>query len=205
MIQIIPTGDPKEIANRFIQIAERLPEGYKVTSEIEDILFCLSLYFANDPEFENVDIPQLRTKPNLRKGIYIQGNPGSGKTTIMKILSKIGNFHFIPCDIVADNVRREGQKAVDDIHNKIMDSIYFDDLGSEQKIKHFGNTMDVMHDIVIKRYRNFVQNGIKTHFSTNLSMTEIGKLYDARIESRLYEMCNVIVLGGGKDYKDFRK
>lgn len=68
----------------------------------------------------------------------------------------------------------------------------FDDLGSEQQIKHFGNDCNVMAEILITRYEQFIDNKSITHITTNLSASEIEKLYGNRLRSRMRNMFNVI-------------
>ncbi|MNQ76367.1 hypothetical protein D3C85_912040 [compost metagenome] len=68
----------------------------------------------------------------------------------------------------------------------------FDDLGAEQQIKHFGNDCNVMAEILISRYEQFVENNTVTHITTNLSASEIENLYGNRLRSRLRSMVNLI-------------
>jgi site-specific recombinase XerD len=65
-------------------------------------------------------------------------------------------------------------------------------LGAEQQIKHFGNDCNVMAEILITRYEHFIDNKSKTHITTNLSASEIEKLYGNRLRSRMRNMFNVI-------------
>lgn len=194
--RIEPKCDPQELFQNFIRIAQRIPGGYEINKQNEQILYKLCMYFSNSPELD---------QSILRKGIMLVGNAGSGKTTIMRIFSQIVPFSMLYVDSICDNVRKEGQEAIDRLYSRPHDEFCYDDLGSEQKIKFYGSQMDVMHDVIIKRCRNLVMHGTRTHFTTNMSMGEISKLYDLRVESRLNEMCNVLVLGGNKEYKDFRK
>ncbi|MFB9095287.1 MULTISPECIES: hypothetical protein [Flavobacterium] len=68
----------------------------------------------------------------------------------------------------------------------------FDDLGTEQQIKHFGNDCNVMAEILISRYENFIENNSITHITTNLSASEIEKHYGNRLRSRMRNMFNLI-------------
>lgn len=78
----------------------------------------------------------------------------------------------------------------------------FDDLGTEQQIKHFGNDCNVMAEILITRYEEFIANGSITHITTNLSASEIEKAYGNRVRSRLRQMFNLIAFD--KEAKDKR-
>lgn len=69
-------------------------------------------------------------------------------------------------------------------------SFCFDDLGTEQSLKYYGNECNVMAEVLLSRYERFVSQSIKTHITTNLSATEIEALYGNRVRSRMREMFN---------------
>lgn len=79
----------------------------------------------------------------------------------------------------------------------------FDDLGTENNIKYFGNECNVMAEILLSRYDLFVSKKLVTHITTNLSATELEQTYCNRLRSRLREMVNLI--GFDKEVKDKRK
>ena len=68
----------------------------------------------------------------------------------------------------------------------------FDDLGTEQNLKYFGNECNVMGEILLSRYEHFVSQKMITHLTTNLSASEIEISYRNRLRSRLREMFNQI-------------
>lgn len=68
----------------------------------------------------------------------------------------------------------------------------FDDLGAEQQIKHFGNDCNVMAEVLLSRYEQFVVNKCVTHITTNLSASEIERIYGNRLRSRMRAMFNLI-------------
>lgn len=68
----------------------------------------------------------------------------------------------------------------------------FDDLGTEQQMKHFGNDCKVMAEILIGRYEQFIENNSVTHITTNLSASELENAYGNRVRSRLRQMFNLI-------------
>lgn len=190
-----PKHNPQELFDRFTQLAAAQPEGYVIDDSNATVIEALCYYFSNVPY----------GKFNLNKGIFLAGNTGSGKTTLMRIFSQIVPFTFYYVDNICDNVRREGQEQLDKIKQRTYDELCFDDFGSEAKIMHYGSNYDVMYDVVVRRCQDFVHHKTKTHFTTNMTMQDIIKIYDTRIESRLHEMCNIVVLGGKLDYKDWRK
>ena len=67
-----------------------------------------------------------------------------------------------------------------------------DDLGAEQQIKHFGTDCNVMAEILITQYEHFRENKSLTGITTNLSASEIEKLYWKRLRSNMRKIFNVI-------------
>jgi DNA replication protein DnaC len=49
-----------------------------------------------------------------------------------------------------------------------------------------------MAEILLSRYEQFVDNKSVTHITTNLSATEIEKVYGNRLRSRMRSMFNLI-------------
>lgn len=78
----------------------------------------------------------------------------------------------------------------------------FDDLGAEKQIKHFGNDCNVMAEILISRYEQFIENNSITHITTNLSASELENYYGNRVRSRLRNMFNLIAFD--REAKDKR-
>jgi DNA replication protein DnaC len=68
----------------------------------------------------------------------------------------------------------------------------FDDLGTENNLKYFGNECNVMAEILLSRYDLFISKKLQTHITTNLSATEIETHYGNRVRSRLRQMVNLI-------------
>jgi len=71
----------------------------------------------------------------------------------------------------------------------------FGDLGAENESKSFGNTRNVMDDIIFNRYESKIPFHY-THFTTNLDADMIKQIYGERTLDRLCEMCNVLVIEG---------
>ena len=71
-------------------------------------------------------------------------------------------------------------------------TICFDDLGTENNLKYFGNECNVMAEILLSRYDIFTTKKVQTHITTNLSASEIESHYGNRVRSRMREMINLI-------------
>lgn len=68
----------------------------------------------------------------------------------------------------------------------------FDDLGAEQSIKYYGNDCNVMAEVLLSRYDQFISSGMISHITTNLCATTIESLYGNRLRSRLREVFNLV-------------
>ena len=199
------------------QWATRAGKAFVIDEENKEVVRALMLYFSEHPAFNtlswNSEKGALRSEPSLKKGLLVCGNVGSGKTLLLKIFNNCfegkGRFQIVPCDILTDRVRKEGVAALQTYASPYRDGganeILFDDLGIESKAKYYGDEINPMFDLIIKRYRSFCDVGLKSHFTTNLAPGQLAGYYDDRTESRLHEMCNIVVLGGSKTSRDRRK
>ncbi|MCD9017511.1 ATPase [Fulvivirgaceae bacterium QH1ED-6-2] len=139
---------------------------------------------------------------NLEKGIALTGPIGCGKTTLMSLMRRVPgpDYSFVlkaTRDISFD-FQHEGYDIIHRYSRQSYDlrkgpkTYCFDDLGSEQALKHFGNQCNVMAEIILSRYDRFVSEGMLTHITTNLSTDEIETMYGPRVRSRMREMFNLI-------------
>jgi hypothetical protein len=167
-------------------------------------------------------------KATCKKGILLRGNVGSGKTVLFRTLRDIkmgtdyemsGLFRGIildKCEKIAKIYQAGGDKAIEEFTKGVIRSTdnrsgksfrnyCFDDLGDEEVKNHYGNSREVMKDIINDRYEQFVDDGLISCFTTNLTMDEIEKRYDRRTRSRLEQMCNIIGMGTTENYIDRRR
>lgn len=168
---------------------------FKIIDTDYPIVYKLIAYFLKDePTCFQYGI-------NVNKGILLTGPIGCGKTslmTLMKHLASIGNkFSVKPCRDISFEFIQDGYQI---IHKYSIGQLYqseprtycFDDLGTENNLKYFGNECNVMAEILLSRYDLFISKKLLTHITTNLSATEIEKHYGNRVRSRLRELCNLI-------------
>ncbi len=168
---------------------------FKIIDTDYPIVYKLIAYFLKDePTCFQYGI-------NVNKGILLTGPIGCGKTslmTLMKHLAPIGNkFSVKPCRDISFEFIQEGYQIIHKYSNgKLYQSeprtYCFDDLGTENNLKYFGNECNVMAEILLSRYDLFISKKLQTHITTNLSATEIEKHYGNRVRSRLRELCNLI-------------
>lgn len=201
------------VEQKITEIGQAILPHFKIKGDDMRLYNALALYFLGSRKFESLD-PTF----SLKKGLFLQGNTGLGKSLSMKImqkfageLNKIKSFRFfLTTDIISDyTLKGEEPLLQHGSHsfrrNRIngaiqMDcpiAICYDDLGSEQKVaSYFGNEKQVMTEIILKRYDLFISHGLITHFTSNYDGEAIEKHYGERVLSRLREMCNEIVIEG---------
>ena len=149
-----------------------------------------------------------RHKIDLNKGILLCGPIGCGKTSLMKLINGINppqeKYIIKSCREVSFDFISHGYEALHKYSylsfvykqtTKVPRTWCFDDLGTENILKYYGNDCNVMAEILLSRYDLFVEYDMKTHLTTNLTAQEIEKIYGSRVRSRMREMFNLISFG----------
>jgi energy-coupling factor transporter ATP-binding protein EcfA2 len=182
----------------------RYGQSFKICKEDVPTIYKLIIYMIKDQKIAE------KLQINLDKGILLSGPIGCGKTSIMQLIKPFSNhytdYKIKTCREISFEFAKQGFDALNSYTNKSGNQIRlsgfcFDDLGAEQQIKHFGNDCNVMAEILITRYEQFIDNKSITHITTNLSASEIEKLYGNRLRSRMRNMFNVISFGSNSKDK----
>lgn len=193
----------KELALYVEWRAKRKGLKFDLDEHNEEVFKQLCQYFTDNPAFEKDGL-------SLKKGIMLCGPVGTGKTTMMSLFT--GNqkqsFTVISCRKMADQFKTGGEEllhiwsrplstpsSADNFYQKQLGTC-FDDLGTEGIKKNFGDTVNVMQDLILNRYDNSSTPHYFTHLTTNLTAEEIGEFYGKRARSRMREMFNLITLSG---------
>ena len=179
----------------FIEYHGKLLYGqaFKICEVDKHTIYKLIIYMIKDKE------AALKQQINLSKGILLSGPIGCGKTSLMHLIKPFSasDYKIKTCREISFEFAKNGYEAINNFTLKQnfqskLTGYCFDDLGTEQQIKHFGNDCNVMAEILISRYEHFVENKSVTHITTNLSATEIEKVYGNRLRSRMRSMFNLI-------------
>ena len=168
---------------------------FKILESDYHIIFKLIAYFLKDEQ------TCFQFNISLNKGIMLSGPVGCGKTSLMNIMKYLTptehKFFVKPCRDISFEFIQDGYEI---IHKYSKGKLYvsepkticFDDLGTENNLKYFGNECNVMAEILLSRYDLFSSKKLLTHITTNLSASEIETHYGNRVRSRLREMVNLI-------------
>lgn len=143
-----------------------------------------------------------RFKGDVRKGLMIRGNVGTGKSLIVQALCRmIPNLEILnPILIHVSELQDLYVKGDFDKIDKVKNRWYtfIDDVGVEAvEAKSYGNVKEPFNDVFDYRYRK----NRRTVITTNLTPSEIAEIYGTRIIDRFRECMNDLVLDG----KSFRK
>ena len=168
---------------------------FKVIADDYEIIFQLLVYFLQDAEGAQ------KYNISFRKGILLSGPVGCGKTSLMSLLKfclpEKGRYIVKSCREVNFEFIKDGYSVIEKYsrlsYNKDVPKTYcFDDLGTEDNLKYFGNDCNAMAEILLSRYDLFVSRKMLTHLTTNLTGSEMEDYYGLRVRSRLREMFNLI-------------
>ena len=168
---------------------------FQIPKTDHPIIFKLIAYFMKD------EATCLQYNLNLNKGILLSGPVGCGKTSLMNLMKYLApaerKFFVKPCRDISFEFIQDGYQIIHKYSKgKLYESepktICFDDLGTENNLKYYGNECNVMAEILLSRYDLFTNKKLQTHITTNLSAPEIENHYGNRIRSRLREMFNLI-------------
>lgn len=169
--------------------------GFKVFAEDHEIIHKLLVYLLKD------QAGACKYNLSLRKGILLSGPVGCGKTSLMNILKYIQKpeerYIMKSCRNVSFEFIQEGYTTIHkysqfSFKNSYPRTYCFDDLGTENSLKYYGNDCNVMAEILLSRYDLFVSSRMITHLTTNLNSSEIEETYGLRVRSRLREQFNLI-------------
>ncbi|HIP21381.1 MAG TPA: hypothetical protein EYG72_00195 [Candidatus Pacebacteria bacterium] len=156
----------------------------------------LCSYFSNDEVFES------NFGGDLRKGLFVFGPVGVGKTSSLEIIRRISTKYNLKKlwflrksthEIVSEFNALDKKEIT--IRKYTKGLVMFDDLGSEIEGSNYGKE-DIFIRILEMRYDQFIDKGIKTHITSNYSFHQLKNRYGERVYDRLKEMFNFLELSG---------
>lgn len=139
------------------------------------------------------------------KGVLLVGSIGSGKSMMMRVMQRLfkdteNRFRWINSSDLKDLIEEVGVSKIKEMYGKgLKMDLYIDEIGSSLSSKHYGNSINIISEIIYERNDLYVMSGIKTHFSSNISPTSNNKsmetlssIYGERCYDRMVEMCELI-------------
>ena len=143
---------------------------------------------------------------NLHKGLWLYGDIGTGKSSLMRVFSEyqkqsLNGFKIHICDGISNDYGRSGNldEYTYNQYGYIGKPVWmcFDELGRETiPANHFGTKLNVMQHILHIRYSLWQSQRLKTFVTTNCDPLQIETLYGDFIRDRVREMFNVILIEG---------
>lgn len=145
-----------------------------------------------------------------KKGITLIGSIGVGKSACLKTFQRMlkdssKKFKWVSAHELKDLSEVYPIETIKEKYGyELKCDLCIDDIGIAIDTRRYGNTINIVSEILFDRYELFVSSSIRTHITTNLpfrssSDTQIAnleKIYGSRIIDRLREMCVVINWNG---------
>lgn len=190
-------GDGFKFTIRFLEKRgqERYGSGFRIDETEHSVIYKLLVYFLR--QHKEADALGL----DLRKGLLVTGPVGCGKTAMMMLLRLV----TLPETAYTMRACREVVFEADDSGFEVIArysrfsfsgggprTYCFDDLGAEKEMIIYGNSCNVMGEIIQSRYDLFLSSAMTTHVTTNLNPEGIERMYGKRVRSRMREMMNVV-------------
>lgn len=196
----------------MINRAFELFKGDFILDEFNESVFnLLCFYHTKDPRFVALAEKMGVKGADIDKGILLAGLYGCGKTWLLKLFAKSvrQTYYIRTSKEISNRYLASKDKSIpieytDVFKNAINDSALFnqplsglciDDIGAEQPKNNFGNTLNVIGEIIEERYRNEA-TGTLLHGTTNLTADQLKEYYGGRVTSRMREIFNFIELKG---------
>jgi len=181
--------------NIFLNIAFKHIPDFTIDDANREVINNLFFYFNEIPG-----------KLNLDKGIWLRGDLGTGKSSLMFLLSefkkqffdgfkinicsKVSNDYSIYGDLDKYTYNEAG-------YNGGPVNMCFDELGRESRpANYYGHKLNVMQHILHIRYSLWQSDGVKTYITTNEDSKGLEDKYGDFIRDRVREMYNIVLLQG---------
>ncbi len=158
-----------------------------VAGENKEAVRALCFFVSGDKRFET------ESGFSFKKGIYIRGAYGVGKTYLIKCLS---NNPYNPIGMTSMHTIRDEVVKNGVFNLRLSQLTYIDDVGVEVlPMKFYGTEINWFAEFIETKY--FEQQPLHNLiFSTNLNISDMVEKYRHRVVDRIAEKFNVIAIKG---------
>lgn len=128
-------------------------------------------------------------------GLLLFGGVGAGKTHFFRTLGLVRTRNGGDAPVVypmMDTVGRRVGEVREWFAEAARREVVLDDIGAEPTFNEYGNRWDILPWLVEMR----LASSGRTHFTTNLSKSELERRYGARTVDRLHEMAASVTFTG---------
>lgn len=143
------------------------------------------------------------------KSIIIFGGNGTGKTLLFELIKRIihpkSDLKFRSRNVL-DTVLDFNTRGHECFRDDQKSNVFYDDLGTEDRGYWYGDKVEVFEKLMQFRYDQWRNNGLRTFFTSNLTMEEILTKYGSRFRDRMKEQFYQAVLNGEskRNLKNFK-
>ncbi|MBW8334809.1 MAG: hypothetical protein K0M40_22520 [Prolixibacteraceae bacterium] len=193
--------DIKLFKQLFIENLTDLNPNFKADENASKTIDQICRIATNDEKF------MAENNFSIKKGILLMGKVGSGKTLMFRGLVNLLRLfpiykpEFLPAYAITENFCKSGfdiftngipKNSGSLMYWLLCDKLFIDDLGTENIVSNFGNTTNVIGELILRRY----DRNVKTFGTTNLDLEHLKTFYGDRVYSRITEMMNFCVMEG---------
>ena len=149
---------------------------------------------AGEADFAAASLALARCSVSKRRGIFVFGKYGSGKTAFLKAVRPL----FEPSIFVPLNDPEWAEVLDAELWpnwnaDALKGSIILDDLGAESAKSDYGVRRELAAEFVVRFH---LRGSGRLFVSTNLGGEELAERYTARLTSRIKELCLPLHLAG---------
>ena len=144
-----------------------------------------------------------------KKGVLLIGSIGIGKSALMRVFHRMfkdtdRKFKWVSGLELKDLSETMTVGEIKNLYGYgLKCDLYIDDIGFTIDVKRYGNTVNIISEIIMDRYELFISSGFKTHLSSNIApfstdntVSTIDKIYGSRVLDRIKEISELVSWSG---------
>ena len=179
----------------FEAVGKNVDQNFKIDDSNIKVVSAMVAWINRDEEELNKHF-----EGSIDKGWCLIGTVGTGKTVLMKVLNAnliySKSFLVYKMQSIWEPAFGYAQKGHEALYRYFTGHWFFDELGLVEKetVTYFGNKLNVSATIIQDRHKSFIEKQLLSHFTTNMSLAQVGETYGDMVLSRLKQMCNVVAV-----------